>query len=93
MLTVAFAEKFRSENVAVNVCHPGDVNSTLSNNLGYGGHETPDEGARTPVWLATGEVEMDRTGKYFEQMQETKCQFSSDKGLVEELYAACMEYA
>jgi retinol dehydrogenase-13 len=49
MLTVAFAEKLRSFKVAVNACHPGDVNSRLSNNLGFGGHSTPNEGAKTPV--------------------------------------------
>ena len=37
MLTVAYAERLKSHKIAVNVCHPGDVNSRLSNNLGFGG--------------------------------------------------------
>jgi len=36
----------------VNACHPGDVVSTLRRNLGFGGHETPDQAASTPAWLA-----------------------------------------
>ena len=53
MLTVAFARRVGEHGVSVNACHPGDVNSSLSNNLGFGGHESPREGARTPAWLAT----------------------------------------
>jgi len=48
-----FAKKFATEGITVNSCHPGDVNSKLSNELGFGGHESPVEGASTPVWLAT----------------------------------------
>jgi NAD(P)-dependent dehydrogenase (short-subunit alcohol dehydrogenase family) len=53
MLSVAFAERLREHRVWVNACHPGDVRSRLSANLGFGGHETPEQGAATPVWLAT----------------------------------------
>jgi NAD(P)-dependent dehydrogenase (short-subunit alcohol dehydrogenase family) len=41
MLSVAFAERLRDAGVTANACHPGDVVSTLSRNLGFGGHETP----------------------------------------------------
>ncbi len=90
MLTVAFAERLKSSGITVNACHPGDVNSTLSNSLGFGGHETPDEGARTPAWLATDPIGQEITGKYFEHMQETYCRFGNDKKQVEALYQACM---
>ncbi len=56
MLTVACASRLKSYGVTVNACHPGDVNSRLSNDLGLGGQTTPDEGADTPVWLATDPV-------------------------------------
>lgn len=92
MLTVAFAERLRLYGVSVNACHPGDVNSRLSNNLGFGGHESPDEGARTPVWLATSPVGQQETGKYFEHMREVRCRFGEDKQAVEELYEACLYY-
>ena len=92
MLTVAFAERLKPYGVTVNACHPGDVNSTLSNNLGFGGHESPDEGARTPVWLATGPVGQRETGKYFEYMREVRCRFGVDGQAVEKLYELCLSY-
>ena len=72
MLTVAFAERLQGDAVTVNVCHPGDVNSKLSNDLGFGGHESPDTGARTPVWLATGQEGGEQTGRYFEHMRQAE---------------------
>ena len=92
MLTVAFAERFRPYEVAVNACHPGDVKSKLSNNLGFGGHETPEQGARTPVWLATGATGQEQTGKYFEHMREVRCRFGEDRQAVERLYTVCLSY-
>jgi NAD(P)-dependent dehydrogenase (short-subunit alcohol dehydrogenase family) len=93
MLTVAFAPRLMPSGIMVNACHPGDVNSRLSNDLGFGGHATPDEGADTPVWLATEPVGQSATGKYFEQRRETPCRFSEDTVAVEALYAACLTYA
>ncbi len=92
MLTAAFAERFRPFQVTVNSCHPGDVNSALSNDLGFGGHESPDEGARTPVWLATSPVGAQETGKYFEHMREVRDRFTTNKAAMEALYAACASY-
>ena len=93
MLTVAFATRLKPFGVTVNACHPGDVNSRLSNDLGFGGQTTPDEGADTPVWLATDPVGQHETGKYFEQRRETRCRFGEDTAAVEALYAACLAYA
>lgn len=92
MLTVAFAEQFREHGVTVNACHPGDVNSGLSNDLGFGGHESPQEGARTPAWLATDAVGQRETGKYFEHMQMRRCPFGEDGEAVDTLYSACEAY-
>ncbi len=92
MLTVAFAERLKEFDISVNACHPGDVNSKLSNNLGYGGHESPDDGAKTPVWLATEPVGGENTGKYFEHQREVTCRFGSDKKAVEKLFAICESY-
>lgn len=93
MLTVALADRLSNFGVTVNACHPGDVNSRLSNDLGFGGHETPGEGAKTPVWLATEPVGGQKTGKYFEHMQEVRCRFGEDRIAVEELYEICMAYS
>ncbi len=92
MLTVAFAKRLQPFDITVNACHPGDVNSTLSGNLGFGGHESPDEGARTPVWLATDEIGSQRTGKYFEHRREVGCPFAADPKAVEALFTACQAY-
>jgi NAD(P)-dependent dehydrogenase (short-subunit alcohol dehydrogenase family) len=92
MLTAAFADRLMSRGISVNACHPGDVNSSLSNNLGFGGHQTPDEGAKTPVWLAVEPVGHQYTGKYFEQMQAVRCLFAADHRSVEGLYEACLRF-
>ena len=89
ILTVAFARRLHEYGIAVNACHPGDVNSTLSNNLGFGGHESPREGARTPAWLVTDEIGQRETGKYFEHMQMKVCRFGEYDDMVEALYEAC----
>jgi NAD(P)-dependent dehydrogenase (short-subunit alcohol dehydrogenase family) len=85
MLTVGFAERLKEKGITVNAVHPGDVNSKLSNNLGYGGHETPDQGADTPVWAATSPELEGVTGKYFESRQLQMCRFGEDGESVERL--------
>lgn len=92
MLTVAFADRLKPLGIMVNACHPGDVNSRLSSNLGFGGHETPDQGAQTPVWLALGEEGGRYTGQYFEHQRAVNCTFSQDRDSIEELFAACRSY-
>ena len=76
----------------MNACHPGDVNSALSNSLGFGGHESPEDGARTPVWLASDAAVKDRTGRYFERLGETRCPFMADSASVEALFDVCQSY-
>ena len=92
MLTVAFANRLKEKGVTVNVCHPGDVRSTLAGNLGYGGHETPDQGAATPVWLAIANEMEGITGKYYEHMRESSCSFGGNNEKVEKLYEICEQY-
>jgi NAD(P)-dependent dehydrogenase (short-subunit alcohol dehydrogenase family) len=92
MLTIAFADKLKPLGITVNSCHPGDVNSKLSNDLGFGGHETPGEGADTPLWLATDPSLTNITGKYFENRRETNCPFAKDMEAVDKLYDICDKY-
>jgi NAD(P)-dependent dehydrogenase (short-subunit alcohol dehydrogenase family) len=92
MLTVAFAERLKPLGVTANACHPGDVPSTLSRNLGYHGHNTPEEGARTPVWLATDPGVGKITGKYFADCGEAPCRFARDRAGFEALFATCLLY-
>ena len=93
MLTVEFAKKLAQYNVRVVSCHPGDVNSKLSNDLGFGGHETPDEGARTPVWLSTQPFDSLESGMYYEHMHVAACQFSHDLNSIQKLYEICNSYS
>jgi NAD(P)-dependent dehydrogenase (short-subunit alcohol dehydrogenase family) len=92
MLSAAFAARLRPLGIRVNACHSGDVNSQLSNDLGFGGHESPDAGASTPVWLATDPARGQDTGKYFEHEREVACPFMRDSEAVQALYAACEAY-
>lgn len=92
MLSVAFAQRLEAKGVTVNACHPGDVNSKLSNNLGFGGHETPDEGSNTPVWMATSSPAQETTGKYFENRRQVTDRFAADHEAIEALYEACLGY-
>lgn len=93
MLSAAFADVFSKDHITVNACHPGDVNSKLSNSLGFGGHETPAEGAVTPLWCATS-PDVERTsGKYFENKKRTSCPFIRDTLGVERIYQVCCGYS
>jgi len=92
MLSTAFAERLADQGVCVNACHPGDVKSTLSNNLGFGGHQSPGEGADTPVWLANGGAGSGTTGRYFENRRAVTCGFSKDRETVERLFEICEAY-
>ncbi|HJL19287.1 MAG TPA: SDR family NAD(P)-dependent oxidoreductase [Sandaracinaceae bacterium LLY-WYZ-13_1] len=92
MLAAAFAERLRDRGVTVNACHPGDVRSNLSQDLGFGGHETPEQGADTPVWLATDPVGAERSGRYFRSRREEADRFTADRDAVEALYSLCASY-
>lgn len=92
MLSIAFAELLKPDGIQVNACHPGDVNSYLSNQLGFGGHESPEQGAATPVWLATSKDIKEITGGYFEHQQQRICQFSHDKQAIDQLFEICKSY-
>ncbi len=92
MLTPIFARNFERTGVTVNSCHPGDVDSTLSNSLGFGGSQSPAEGAETPTWLASSETVRDVTGKYFVCKKETDCPFCSDLLKSQQLYEICQTY-
>ncbi len=92
MLSVAFAEKLKNKNISVLACHPGDVRSKLSSDLGHGGWESPQQGADTPLWCATAPELKNVTGKYYEHRTEVKCRFATDEKAVEKLFAICQEY-
>jgi len=92
MLTRRHAELFAGKSVRVNACHPGDVRSTLSESLGFGGHESAEEGARTPLWLALDPALAGRSGGWYERRAESHCRFANDADAVRKLYAALCRY-
>lgn len=89
MLTVAFAQRLLAYDITVNSCHPGDANSTLSNSLGYGGSESPEQAADTPVWLATEPSLAGVTGAYFASRRQRPCEFANDKEAIARLDEIC----
>jgi NAD(P)-dependent dehydrogenase (short-subunit alcohol dehydrogenase family) len=92
MLTVAFAQRWPAAAITVNSCHPGDANSVLSNSLGYGGSDTPEQAADTPVWLATDPSVAGVTGRYFAHRRAQACEFSRDKQAIAALDEICAQY-
>jgi NAD(P)-dependent dehydrogenase (short-subunit alcohol dehydrogenase family) len=92
MLTAAYARRLQEKHIAVLAAHPGDVNSKLSNNLGYGGWESPEKGADTPLFCATDPALKGATGKYFEHRKEMPCPFAADSQAVEKLFQLCEGY-
>lgn len=92
MLSAYYAEELKGQNIHVNSCHPGEINSKLSNNLGFIFHDPPRKGADTPVWVATSPDLEGVTGKYFQYRKEIPCHFSRDHSLNQKLYQLCKRY-
>ena len=92
MLSAAFAERLAGDRISVNACHPGDVPSKLARNLGFGGHQSADEAADTPAWLATDEQGQEISGAYFAGRRREPCPFMRDRAEVEALFERCAAY-
>jgi NAD(P)-dependent dehydrogenase (short-subunit alcohol dehydrogenase family) len=96
MLAAAWAEAAPRRRgrplVLVNACHPGEVNSRLSNRLGFGGHESPAQGADTPVWLATSDEAAESTGAWFAYRRRGDCRFMADREGVAALWQLSESY-
>lgn len=78
MLSVMLADDWRDSGISVNACHPGDVNSRLSNNLGFGGSASPEDGADTPAWLATNPEAGKISGKWVSRRNAERETFADD---------------
>lgn len=92
MNTVKQAEEFAAAGITVNSCHPGNPSSILSRNLGFGGAQSPDDSARTPVMLALDKLGAGLTGRYFAGGSEVSCDFAKDRASVKRLYEICHQY-
>lgn len=91
MLSVVLAEELAPRRIAVNAGHPGEVNTPLSNALGFGGYESPEEGADNPVWLALDASLEGRTGGWYEYRKKIPCRFAEDREGARRLYAILAE--
>jgi NAD(P)-dependent dehydrogenase (short-subunit alcohol dehydrogenase family) len=92
MLAAHFAELWKDAGIKVMACHPGVVDSKLSNDLGFGGPESPDQGADTPVWLASAAESEIRTGLFYARRRAEEDGFVRDRAAVERLAEICAGY-
>ncbi len=83
MSTVSVAERLAPRGIDVNACHPGVVKSNLTKALGFGGSESPDEGAATPLWLARHAPGV--TGRFFSNSAEVRCAFAQHRAAIDAL--------
>jgi len=89
MLSAAHAKLLKPFSVTVNACHPGVVNSGVLHGLGFNGWQTADDGADTPVFVATNDAGGNVTGKYFDSKTQTADKFTKNSKDVEALYQYC----
>jgi NAD(P)-dependent dehydrogenase (short-subunit alcohol dehydrogenase family) len=81
MLSWILADKYKSKNVTVNACHPGVITTQLLKDLGFGGGGKTQDGAETPLWLATSTEVEGVTNKYFDSKKEKSCGFREERQL------------
>ncbi len=91
MLAAALAGRLGKLGAWIGSCHPGDVNSKLSNALGFGGSDSPERGADTPAWLVTADAP-GPSGAYYAGREVVPCAFSRDPAKTKELREALFAY-
>lgn len=91
MLSYGFSDLYGGA-IKVNACHPGDANSKLSNNLGFGGSQSAYQAAETPLFLAIDQGISQVTGAYFANCRQASCQFKNDSDGIRRLMELCSRY-
>ncbi|MBQ7637008.1 MAG: SDR family oxidoreductase [Lachnospiraceae bacterium] len=103
LYTRELAKRLEAKGITVNCCHPGAVatNMGVDRNTGFGKTVTrmlkpffltPEEGARTAVFLASDPSVKDVTGEYFYKCRIARSsKRSKDMGLAARLYAFTKE--
>lgn len=98
LFTRELAKRLKSKNITVNCCHPGAVatNIGISRETGFGKtitgmlkpfFQTPEQGARTAIFLATSEEVKEITGEYFYKCKIAKSSIKSkDMDLAKRLF-------
>ena len=88
MLTYGLADRYQGK-IDVVACHPGDANSKLSNDLGFGGSVSARKAAEMPLTLATSGHGTVTSGAYYEHGRMVNCQFRGDRKGISRLLEIC----
>lgn len=103
LFTRELAERLKGRGITVNCCHPGAVATSMGvdRNTGFGKtitsllkpfFLTPEEGAKTAIFLATSPEIKNITGKYFYQCHmEKTSKAAKSKRLAKKLFALSEE--
>jgi len=89
MLTYALARRLQGSGVIVNCCHPGVINTKLLSDLGFSSSSTPENGAQTPLYLASSPTVESISGQFFSNKMQTSCQFQKGIDAQEQLWTLC----
>ncbi|HVN65644.1 MAG TPA: SDR family NAD(P)-dependent oxidoreductase [Methanomicrobiales archaeon] len=95
LMTAAFARRIGSGQVTVNCLHPGVIcTKLLASAFPTYPCDSPESGARTPVYLATAPGVKGVTGKYFDGMEEARpSRMARDRDAQEHLWGVLGEMA
>jgi len=88
LLALGYASKLSEFKITVNACHPGVVDTNVLQGLGFGGFESPDQGAATPVFLATSKEGGTIAGKWWVSSTENTETFNSKQDITD-LFQLC----
>jgi NAD(P)-dependent dehydrogenase (short-subunit alcohol dehydrogenase family) len=94
LFSYELARRLDGTGVTVNAVHPGFVNTNFQRAAGLDmrGPLTPEEGADTPIWLATSPEVEGVTGKYFVRRRDTRSSnVSHDKKVARRLWEVSAE--
>lgn len=98
LFTKELARRLRKRRISVNCCHPGAVatNIGIDRETGFGKtvtgllkpfFQTPADGARTAIYLATDEAVRNKTGGYYYMCRPARSsKLSRDRNLAKKLY-------
>jgi len=90
LLALGYASKLSEFKITVNACHPGVVDTNVLQGLGFGGFESPDQGAATPVFLATSKEGGTIAGKWWVSSTENTETFNSKQDITD-LFQLCAD--
>ncbi len=100
LFTYKLADILKDYDTTINAVHPGviktkfGVEDRTSNQTFPMGRISPDDGAKTLIYLSTSLDVKGVSGKYFNQINmERSAEMSYDKGLIDEFWRKSIEYS